>query len=118
MKAIETDAMVTEAGILLVRLPVDLPPGKRQVVVVIADEPQNKTKGEPLRFSDYPVSLVSDQMTFRRKDLYSGDDSSGLRGHECTRLQQYRGNNARASGTNPGYAQRPGLQAVCSPDPD
>ncbi len=73
MKAIETNATVTEEGLLVVSLPVDLPPGKHRVLVVIGDEPQNEGKREPLRFADYPVSLVSDHMTFRREDLY-GDN--------------------------------------------
>ncbi len=70
MKAIETKATVTVEGVLVVRLPVDLPPGERQVVVVIGDETGVKKSKGMLEIPPYPVGLISDEMTFRREDLY------------------------------------------------
>ena len=56
-------------GALTARAP-EIPPREHQVVIVIDAQQVQPTKREPLRFSAYPVGLVSDDITFRREDLY------------------------------------------------
>jgi len=98
MKSIETLATLTADGVLTAKVPLDIPPGDHQVVIVIDDRSalrrrlqidgfvadqakeqieesgnhQAKPK-EPLRFSAYEVGLISDDFTFRREDLYDDD---------------------------------------------
>ncbi|MEH1819409.1 MAG: hypothetical protein V7L31_10080 [Nostoc sp.] len=78
MKAIETIATVTKDGKITAQLPLDIPEGEHQVVIVIDEKPlaekaENKEKKAPLKFSTYPVGLVSESLTFRREDLYTND---------------------------------------------
>ncbi|WP_445635159.1 hypothetical protein NSTC745_07088 [Nostoc sp. DSM 114161] len=78
MKSIETIATVTKDGKITAQLPFDIPEGDHQVVIVIdekplAEEEQHKQKKAPLKFSAYPVGLVSESLTFRREDLYAND---------------------------------------------
>lgn len=70
MRTIETQATLTPDGTLTARVPADIPPGEHQVVIVIDAQQVPPTEQEPLRFSAYPVGLVSDDITFRREDLY------------------------------------------------
>lgn len=78
MKTIETTVTVTADGKLTVQLPPDVPPGEHQIVLVIDEKllPEKSVTKENrplLKFSAYPVGLVSESFTFRREDLY-GDD--------------------------------------------
>ena len=78
MKTIETIATVTKDGKITAQLPLDIPEGEHQVVIVIDEklltkETENKEKKAPLKFSAYPVGLVSESLTFRREDLYAND---------------------------------------------
>ncbi|NMG22108.1 hypothetical protein [Brasilonema bromeliae] len=78
MKAITTIATVTEDGKITVQLPPDIPAGEHKLVVVIDEKPLVekqiiKEKRPPLKFSAYPVGLVSESLTFRREDLYAND---------------------------------------------
>jgi hypothetical protein len=73
MRTIEATATVTPDRTLTVMVPPDIPPGKHRVVLVIDDQPAAQEKRPPLKFSAYPVGLVSDSMTFRREDLYDDD---------------------------------------------
>ncbi|KOP23487.1 hypothetical protein AMR41_26015 [Hapalosiphon sp. MRB220] len=73
MKTITTIGTVTADGKLTVQLPPDIPVGEHQVVVVIDEKPVTKEKRSPLKFSAYPVGLVSQSLTFRREDLYAND---------------------------------------------
>lgn len=78
MKSIETIATVTKDGKITVQLPLDIPEGEHQVVIVIDEQPlgekaERKQKRPPLKFSAYPVGLVSESLTFRREDLYADD---------------------------------------------
>ncbi|KAB8315540.1 hypothetical protein SD81_029575 [Tolypothrix campylonemoides VB511288] len=73
MKAITTIATVTTDGKITLQLPPDIPAGEHQIVVVIdekplVEKPQTKDKPTPLKFSAYPVGLVSETVTFRRED--------------------------------------------------
>jgi hypothetical protein len=73
MKAITTIATVTTDGKITLQLPSDIPPGEHQVVVVIdekplVEKPETKEKRTPLKFSAYPVGLISETVTFRRED--------------------------------------------------
>ncbi|MBR8834929.1 MAG: hypothetical protein DSM106950_13055 [Stigonema ocellatum SAG 48.90 = DSM 106950] len=81
MKTIETIATVTVDGKIILQLP-QLPPGilagEHQVVVVIDEKPlgkktQTEEKRSRLKFSAYPIGLVSESITFRREDLYAND---------------------------------------------
>jgi hypothetical protein len=78
MKSIETIATVTKDGKITAQLPLDIPEGEHQVVIVIDEQPlgekaEIKQKHPPLKFSAYPVGLVSESLTFRREDLYADD---------------------------------------------
>ncbi|MHC5729641.1 MAG: hypothetical protein ACYT04_48535 [Nostoc sp.] len=78
MKTIETIATVTKDGKITAQLPLDIPEGEHQVVIVIDEKPlaekeESKEKKAPLKFSAYPVGLVSESLTFRREDLYAND---------------------------------------------
>lgn len=78
MKAIETIATVNKDGKITAQLPPDIPEGEHQVVIVIDEKPltkeeDKKEKKVPLKFSAYPVGLVSESLTFRREDLYAND---------------------------------------------
>ncbi|MEH2125773.1 hypothetical protein [Nostoc sp.] len=78
MKSIETIAIVTKDGKITAQLPLDIPEGEHQVVIVIdekplAEEAETEKKKAPLKFSAYPVGLVSESLTFRREDLYAND---------------------------------------------
>lgn len=74
MKTIETTAIVTESGKLTVQLPSDIAPGEYKIVLVIDETLSVKETHLPLKFSDYPVGLASDDFTFRREDLYRNDE--------------------------------------------
>ncbi|MEH1934847.1 MAG: hypothetical protein V7L14_14380 [Nostoc sp.] len=78
MKSIETIATVTKDGKITAQLPLDIPEGEHQVVIVIdekllAEKEEKKENKAPLKFSAYPVGLVSESLTFRREDLYAND---------------------------------------------
>ncbi|MDF5714923.1 MAG: hypothetical protein PUP93_13820 [Rhizonema sp. NSF051] len=75
MKTIETIATVTADGKITVQLPVDISSGEYRVVVLIDEKPllEIEEKQLPLKFSAYPVGLVSENITFRREDLYAND---------------------------------------------
>jgi hypothetical protein len=68
MRAIETTANVTENGILTIQVPPDIPSGDHRVVLVIEEQPIAKEQRPPLKFSAYPVGLVSESFTFRRAE--------------------------------------------------
>jgi hypothetical protein len=75
MKTIETVVNVTPERQITVQLPPDIPAGEYQVVIVINESVKSedlaaKNKIKTLKFSAYPVGLVSDNFTFRREDLY------------------------------------------------
>lgn len=70
MKTIETTVLVTPEGTVTLQLPADILPGEHRIVFVIDEQPIRKKKQPPLKFSAYPVGLVSEDMTFRREDLY------------------------------------------------
>lgn len=67
MKSIETIATVTKDGKITAQLPLDIPEGEHQVVIVIdeqllAEKVERKQKRPPLKFSAYPVGLVSQSL--------------------------------------------------------
>ncbi|WP_341525336.1 hypothetical protein WKK05_22395 [Nostoc sp. UHCC 0302] len=78
MKTIETIATVTKDGKITAQIPLDIPEGEHQIVIVIDEKPlaekvESKEKKAPLKFSAYPVGLVSESLTFRREELYAND---------------------------------------------
>ncbi len=73
MRAIETDAIVSTDGTLSVKVPSDIRPGSHRVVVVIVEQTAIEKRPEPLKFSTYPVGLISDTLSFRREDIYGVD---------------------------------------------
>ena len=70
MRTVETVVSVMAGGTLTLQVPVDIPPGEHQAVLVIDEHPIPQKKRPPLKFSAYPVGLVSENFTFRREDLY------------------------------------------------
>jgi hypothetical protein len=73
MKTIEVTVTITPDGKLTAPAPPDILPGEHRAVVVIEEKLVAKKERQPLKFSAYPVGLVSETMTFRREDIY-GDD--------------------------------------------
>lgn len=70
MRAIAATATVTSEGKLMMQIPQDIPQGEHQVILVIDDQKLIKENHQPLKFSAYPVGLVSESFTFRREELY------------------------------------------------
>lgn len=74
MRTIETQAEVSADGFLTAHILTDLPPGKRQVVIVIeeskGESDQSNRDRTPLRLGIHPVGLTSESFTFRREDIY------------------------------------------------
>ncbi len=76
MRTIETTAIIEAGGTLTVKLPSDIEPGQRQVVLVIDEAKTEPTERAPLpplnvhasEWKGYPTDY-----TFRREDMY-GDD--------------------------------------------
>lgn len=54
----------------MMQIPQDIPQGEHQVILVIDDQKLIKENHQPLKFSAYPVGLVSESFTFPREDLY------------------------------------------------
>lgn len=74
MKTIQAIATVTEDGKLIVQVPTDITPGEHQIVLIIDETSIEQQKTSPLKFSDYPAGVRSANFTFRREDLYGGDE--------------------------------------------
>ncbi len=74
MRRIETSATVMDDGTVTLQLPPDIAPGEHQIIMMIDEQPVVPGQRPPLHFSAYPVGLVSDAMTFRREDVYDGND--------------------------------------------
>lgn len=76
MKTVEATARVTPDHrlVLRVNVPGDITPGEHRVLLTIDPQESAEPPRRPLQFSTYPVGLVSDDFTFRREDLYDGDD--------------------------------------------
>jgi hypothetical protein len=84
MTTFEATVIVGEDRKLLVQLPEAVKPGRCRIVVIVAEESSGNPE-QPLRFSAYPIGLVSDDfpvrdvgpwpegLSLRREDMY-GDD--------------------------------------------
>jgi hypothetical protein len=75
MKAIETIATVTEDGFLTMQLPLDIPVGEYQVVLVIDQQPLTeklvtKEKRPPLNFPVDNYDPWPADLSLRREDMY------------------------------------------------
>jgi hypothetical protein len=72
MTTIETTASVTADHrlVLEIQAPVELLPGEHRVVVLVNSNAPSAVSREPLKFSNYPVGPVSDDLTFSREQLY------------------------------------------------
>jgi hypothetical protein len=73
MRALTTVAVVGPDHRLTARVPPDVAPGPKTVVIVLDERAAAGPKTTSLRFTPYPVGLVDPGFTFRREDLY-GDD--------------------------------------------
>lgn len=74
MKTIETNAVVTATGTLVIQLQTDIPPGTHPVVLVInPQDNQHNQRTQSFQFGRYAVGLVDNDFTFRREDLYARD---------------------------------------------
>src|SRR5947209_5553744 len=68
MKTIETIVTVAEDGTITLRLPPEIPPGKRRVVLVIDDQP---IREQPASMADFPVDEYGpwpEYLSLRRED--------------------------------------------------
>jgi hypothetical protein len=76
MRSLVVTAVVTPEHTVTVTVPPDIPPGPHQAVLVIAEEVQQPSRGQP-DIRNWPpphdVGPVDPNMTFRREDMY-GDD--------------------------------------------
>ncbi|MEH2253645.1 hypothetical protein [Nostoc sp.] len=75
MKSIETIATVTKDGKITAQLPLDIPEGEHQVVIVIdekplAEEVEKKEKRPPLNFPVHDYGLWPENISLRREDMY------------------------------------------------
>jgi len=70
MRTIETTAIVTNDGKIIVQLPTDISPGEHRIVMVIDEQPFKKEKRPPL---DFPVDNWGpwpENLSLRREDMY------------------------------------------------
>jgi hypothetical protein len=75
MKTIETIATVTKDGRITAQLPLDIPEGEHQVVIVIDEKPlaekeERKEKKAPLNFPVHNCGLWPENLSLRREDMY------------------------------------------------
>ncbi len=76
MRTIETTATIEPNGTLTLKLPPDIEPGQRQVVVVIDEAkaaPEERAPLPPLNLHASEWKGYPADHTFRREDMY-GDD--------------------------------------------
>jgi hypothetical protein len=85
MRAIETTVQVAADGTAIVRLPSDVPPGEHQAVIVIEERTPARERRPHLRFSAYPVGLLTDT-TFRHEEIYDGGGPWSRQAHGIGRL--------------------------------
>jgi len=71
MKTIETNAVISQTGRLLIQLQTDISPGKYPVILVIKKQPTTHHHAKSLKFGRYAVGLANDDFTFRREELYA-----------------------------------------------
>jgi len=69
MKTIETQAMVSDDGILTAKVPPDIKPGEHHTVILIDESSKMESKDE-LKLGRYNVGLIPENVTFRREDMY------------------------------------------------
>jgi hypothetical protein len=75
MKTIQTIATVTKDGKITAQLPLDIPEGEHQVVIVIDEQPltekgQIKQKRPPLQFPVDNYGVWPENLSLRREDMY------------------------------------------------
>ena len=74
MRSINTTVTVAEDGTITVNVPSDMPAGRHRAVLIIEDDATNgangRTQEKTLEWSSYPIGLASDDVSFRREDLY------------------------------------------------
>ncbi|MEH2386050.1 MAG: hypothetical protein V7K14_09780 [Nostoc sp.] len=75
MKTIETIATVTKDGKITAQLPLDIPEGEHQVVIVIDEKPltekvESKEKRPPLNFPVDNYGYWPENLSLRREDMY------------------------------------------------
>ncbi|MEH1816747.1 MAG: hypothetical protein V7K26_21785 [Nostoc sp.] len=75
MKTIETIATVTKDGKITAQLPLDIPEGEHQVVIVIDEKPlaekaESKEKRPPLNFPVDNYGPWPENLSLRREDMY------------------------------------------------
>jgi hypothetical protein len=71
MKMIETNAVVTQTGRLLIQLQTDISPGRYPVVLGIKKPPPTHHPVKSLKLGRYAVGLANDDLTFTREELYA-----------------------------------------------
>ena len=70
MKTIETTVTIAEDGTVTLRLPPEIPPGKRRVVLVIDDQP---IREQSASLADFPVDEYGpwpENLSLQREDMY------------------------------------------------
>ena len=73
MKTIETDAVVTEEGHLLLDIAISRAPGQYRVLVVIEEQPISQPERPPLNLPVLDVGPWPEGLTLSREEMY-GDD--------------------------------------------
>jgi hypothetical protein len=73
MRALTATGLVHADHTLTVKVPADVSPGPKIVVVVLEDLPRVLPIGVPLHFEPHPVGPADLTSTYRREEIY-GDD--------------------------------------------
>ena len=73
MRTVETVASVIAGGTLTLQVPVDVPPGDHQVVLVIDERPIPPKKRPPLNFPVDSYGPWPKNLSLRREDMYDDD---------------------------------------------
>ena len=70
MLTIETNATVSEEGVLTVLVPPGVPPGEHKVVLVIEESPSTPKELPEIQFSEFDVGPWPEGLSLRREDMY------------------------------------------------
>jgi hypothetical protein len=73
MKTLQTTAEITTDGQLTVKIPVNLPPGSYQIVLVIEEPTPQPTHNLLADFPVHSIGAWTLTLPLRREDLYNDD---------------------------------------------
>jgi hypothetical protein len=74
MKTLQTKAKIDTNGQLIVNVPVDMPAGEYQIVLVIEENPLKKEKSSLIDFPTHDIGSWNSNLSLRREDMYGNDE--------------------------------------------